>query len=115
MAIAITDPADGELILGHLGGETGAMEILYRRYFPRLVRLARRRLRDDAAAEDVAQDTILRALHHLERFDRSRPMWPPPYPKTHGTSADRRSSAPETGAWMRRPPCSSGTRRPPRS
>jgi RNA polymerase sigma factor (sigma-70 family) len=50
--------------------------VLYRRYFPRLVRFCTRLTKDASAAEDIAQETLVRAHDHLERFDLGRPMWP---------------------------------------
>ncbi|MCC6862768.1 MAG: RNA polymerase sigma factor [Bryobacterales bacterium] len=45
-----------------------AFSELWRRYEPRIRAGCRRVLRDDAAAEDITQDTFLRALVHLERY-----------------------------------------------
>ena len=75
MAVSVVDP-DSILVQEHLGGEREAFDVLYRRYFPRLVRLCARLTKDSAAAEDIAQETLVRALDHLEGFDLSRPMWP---------------------------------------
>jgi len=75
MAVSVVDP-DAILVREHLGGERDAFDVLYRRYFPRLVRLCTRLTKDGAAAEDIAQETLVRAHDHLERFDQTRPMWP---------------------------------------
>ncbi|MGH2691282.1 MAG: sigma-70 family RNA polymerase sigma factor [Actinomycetota bacterium] len=75
MAVSVVD-TDAILIREHLGGERDAFDVLYRRYFPRLVRLCTRLTKDAAAAEDIAQETLVRAHQHLERFDQARPMWP---------------------------------------
>ena len=75
MAVSVADP-DVILIREHLGGERDAFDVLYRRYFPRLVRMCTKLTRDSAAAEDIAQETLVRAHDHLARFDQSRPMWP---------------------------------------
>jgi RNA polymerase sigma-70 factor (ECF subfamily) len=75
MATGITDP-DGALVLEHLDGEDAAFDVLYRRYFPRLVRLCIRMTRSQATAEDIAQETLIRAHAALERFEPDRPMWP---------------------------------------
>jgi len=44
------------------------------RYRPQLVAFLARRLGDPADAEDVAQETFLRAYDHLERYDPTRPF-----------------------------------------
>jgi RNA polymerase sigma-70 factor (ECF subfamily) len=44
------------------------------RYRPQLVAFLARRLGDPADAEDVAQETFLRAYDHLERYDPARPF-----------------------------------------
>lgn len=75
MAVSVVDP-DSILVQEHLGGEREAFDVLYRRYFPRLVRLCTRLTKDSAAAEDITQETLVRAHEHLARFDLSRPMWP---------------------------------------
>lgn len=52
-------------------GEDGA-RALYRAYGPELYRFAVTRLKDPALAEEVVQDTILRAWRHGDRFDPMR-------------------------------------------
>ncbi len=49
-------------------GDTALFEIIMRRYNQRLYRVARAILRDDAEAEDVMQDTYVRAFQHLDQF-----------------------------------------------
>lgn len=67
---------DGALVRQVLIGEQGAFDTIYQRFFPRLVRLCEQRVRDRSAAEDLAQETMIRALHNLAVFDTSRLMWP---------------------------------------
>lgn len=67
---------DGKLVQLHLKGDDSGFETLYRLYFERLVRLCRARGKDQVAAEDLAQETLIRALGSLERFQLDRPMWP---------------------------------------
>jgi RNA polymerase sigma-70 factor (ECF subfamily) len=50
------------------GGETALYEIVMRRYNQRLYRVARAILHNDAEAEDVMQDTYVRAYEHLDQF-----------------------------------------------
>jgi RNA polymerase sigma-70 factor (ECF subfamily) len=52
------------------------LEALHREFYHRLVRLCARQLRDRSLAEDVAQDTILRALRFWGSYDADRPTWP---------------------------------------
>jgi RNA polymerase sigma-70 factor, ECF subfamily len=48
----------------------------YRRLFSELVRYLARRTGDEELAEDIAQETFLRAISTCEDFDWRRPMWP---------------------------------------
>jgi RNA polymerase sigma-70 factor (ECF subfamily) len=59
---------DEEIIRRVLSGETALYEIIMRRYNQRLYRAARAILRDDTEAEDVLQDTYVRAYQHLDQF-----------------------------------------------
>ncbi len=67
---------DTGLVQAHLHGVDGAFDELFRRYQPRLVAFLTHRVRDEAAAEDLAQETLIRAMHALGRFDPTRPLWP---------------------------------------
>jgi RNA polymerase sigma-70 factor (ECF subfamily) len=59
-----------ELVVSRvLEGEAALYELLMRRYNQRLYRVARAILRDDAEAEDVMQDTYVRAYQHLADFE----------------------------------------------
>ncbi len=59
---------DEQVVERVLAGETAAFEVLMRRYNQRLYRVARAILRDDFEAEDVMQDTYVRAYQHLGQF-----------------------------------------------
>jgi RNA polymerase sigma-70 factor (ECF subfamily) len=59
---------DEQIVERVLAGETALYEIVMRRYNQRLYRAARAILRDDAEAEDVLQDTYVRAYQHLSQF-----------------------------------------------
>jgi RNA polymerase sigma-70 factor, ECF subfamily len=77
MSVRSIDLADGALVRGHLQGDEGeSFAVLYRRFFPRLVRMCERRTGDRSIAEDIAQETLIRAHANLEGFDANRPMWP---------------------------------------
>jgi RNA polymerase sigma-70 factor, ECF subfamily len=60
--------SDEEVVARVLAGDTGLYEIIMRRHNQRLYRAARAILRDDAEAEDVLQDTYVRAYEHLAQF-----------------------------------------------
>jgi RNA polymerase sigma-70 factor, ECF subfamily len=68
-AAAFGGPSDHELIARVRDGEGAAFEKLMRRYNQRIFRAARSILRDEAEAEDVVQETFVRAFHHLEDFE----------------------------------------------
>jgi RNA polymerase sigma-70 factor, ECF subfamily len=61
--------SDEELVQGVLTGETALFELLMRRYNQRIFRACRAIVRDDAEAEDVAQDAYVRAYEHLRQFE----------------------------------------------
>lgn len=71
MATQSIEPAqltDEELVQCVLAGEKQVFEILMRRYNQRLYRVTRAILRNDAEAEDVAQEAYVRAYQHLNQF-----------------------------------------------
>jgi RNA polymerase sigma-70 factor, ECF subfamily len=57
-------------------GSVDAMESLYRGHWRPAYRAAYLIVRDQAAAEDIAQEAFLSALRSLSRFDRRRPFAP---------------------------------------
>lgn len=60
--------SDEEVVARVLAGDSSQFEILMRRYNQRLFRVARGILADDAEAEDVMQETYVRAFRELARF-----------------------------------------------
>ncbi|HMJ15761.1 MAG TPA: sigma-70 family RNA polymerase sigma factor [Polyangiaceae bacterium] len=67
--------SDRELVDAARAGDAEAFGSLVRRYQKRIYRLAVHLLRDAAEAEDVTQDTFVRAYGALDRFDgRSEPF-----------------------------------------
>ena len=64
------------VIHGCLHDDRAAIEAFFNAFNPRLVDLLRRRVGDRLVAEDLAQETLMRALAGLDHFDESRPMWP---------------------------------------
>jgi RNA polymerase sigma-70 factor, ECF subfamily len=65
---AVTQLSDEEVVGRVLAGDIALFEVIMRRYNPRLYRVARAILRDDAEAEDVMQDAYVRAHQHLRQF-----------------------------------------------
>ena len=65
---------DEEVVNRVRAGETALYEFIMRRYNQRLYRIARAILRDDAEAEDVMQDTYVRAYSHLDQFSGRAPF-----------------------------------------
>lgn len=59
---------DQEVVARVKAGDTALYEIIMRRYNQRLYRITLAILRNDAEAEDVVQDTYVRAYQHLEQF-----------------------------------------------
>ena len=62
------DNSDESIIARVRAGDTAAYEIIMRRYNQRLYRVARAILRDSGEAEDVMQETYVRAYQHLHQF-----------------------------------------------
>lgn len=63
-----------ELAVRAREGSRVSFDELVTRYRPRLVAFLARRLTDPADAEDVAQETFLRAYDRLAQYDPSRPF-----------------------------------------
>jgi len=66
--------ADEDVVARVLGGDVALFEVLMRRYNQRLYRAARAITRDDAEAEDVLQETYVRAYTALAQFE-GRAKW----------------------------------------
>ncbi len=67
---------DAELVTAARQGDAAAWERLVRQHQTPVFRLAYLIIGDAVAAEDVAQETFLRAFRSLSRFDRTRPLRP---------------------------------------
>jgi RNA polymerase sigma-70 factor (ECF subfamily) len=67
--MSMTDEA---LVARAVEGDADAYAALVERYYGSCARIARRMLRNDADAEDVVQDTFLRAYRSIARFDGQR-------------------------------------------
>jgi len=72
MSLAVELPAQG----GPGPQNCADVEALHREFYARLVRVCAQQLHDRNLAEDVAQDTILRALRFWGSYDAERPTWP---------------------------------------
>lgn len=59
-----------------LAGDGAGFEALMRRYHAAVARMLRAIVRNPEDAEDLLQETFLRAYRYLHRFDRSRPFGP---------------------------------------
>ena len=71
---AVSDDVLARRIAGGQPGSTDAEEAeLYRRFAPRVRLYGRRHLRDHAAAEDLAQNVLLRTIERLHAGDVRRP------------------------------------------
>jgi RNA polymerase sigma-70 factor (ECF subfamily) len=70
-ALDRADLSDQDVIAQVLGGQSGAFELLMRRYNERVYRAARSIVRDDREAEDVMQQAYLNAFAHLRQFNGS--------------------------------------------
>lgn len=70
-----TDPSDRDLVASARKGDMSAYGVLVSRYQLRIIRLAAHMLKNTSDAEDVAQETFVRAFRALEQFDgRSEPF-----------------------------------------
>ena len=65
----LEDWTDEEVVRRVLAGETALFELVMRRHNQRLYRAARAILRNDDEAEDVMQDTYVRAYRNLASFE----------------------------------------------
>jgi len=67
---------DRELVARSRSGDPAAFGVLVRRYQRRLFALGLRYFRETADADDLVQETFLRAWRALDRYDESRPFAP---------------------------------------
>ncbi len=66
------DIIDSQLILESLAGKDASFAELVARHMSGVYKFAYRYVRDGADAEDVAQETFVRAWKHLNKFDTSK-------------------------------------------
>ena len=60
---------DGRLLARLAAADADAFALVVSRYLPQLLAIARRMLRDDAEAEDVAQEALIRLWRNAERLE----------------------------------------------
>lgn len=65
-----------ELVARVQAGDTDAFEALVRAYLPRARAIARRMMNSPEDADDLVQDSFLRALERISGFDAERPFGP---------------------------------------
>jgi len=84
---------DSTLIRRATNGDATAWEPLMQQHQQAVFRLCYLLLGDPDDAEDVAQETFLRAWNHLKRFDSTRPLRPWLLSIASNLSSNRRRSA----------------------
>src|SRR5439155_20985353 len=67
---------DRVLVLRYQRGDQEAFDELYRRYYPRLHLYCQRRVHDSHVAEELAQESFLKALRAMPRFAGERRFYP---------------------------------------
>ena len=70
------DPSDRDLVLDTRRGEVEAFGELAQRYQKTVFNVCYRMLGERREAEDLAQETLIRAYNKLDSFDASRPFGP---------------------------------------
>jgi RNA polymerase sigma-70 factor (ECF subfamily) len=70
----VTAPSAEELAANAREGNRSSFDELVVRYRPQLVAFLARRLADASEAEDVAQETFLRAYDRIDQYDPGRPF-----------------------------------------
>lgn len=82
------EPTDGTLIAAYQTGDEAAFATLVARHMRSVFNLALRLVADPAKAEDVAQETFVKAWKHLDRFDTTRAFRPWVLAIAHTTAID---------------------------
>src|SRR3954468_16365376 len=72
----LTARAERAAVRGALRGDAAALDVLFSAHWPAAYRAAWLIVRDEHAAEDIAQEGFVAAIRALERFDRARPFGP---------------------------------------
>lgn len=80
--------SDGDLVGRALGGSEAAYRALVTRFERPVLTVILRLVRDRSVAEDLAQETFLKAFRHLDRFDRNRRLASWLFTIAHNTALD---------------------------
>jgi RNA polymerase sigma-70 factor (ECF subfamily) len=72
----VEEPGDAELVLRARDGDRAAFGVLVRRHQRSIHGIGLRFLRNEADADDLVQETFLRAWNAIDRFDPERPLLP---------------------------------------
>ena len=70
------EAVDRDLVVRARGGDAGAFEAIVRSYQRRVYGVALRMTRRHDVADDIVQETFVRAYSHLDRFELGRPLAP---------------------------------------
>lgn len=70
------DRDERRLVAGARAGSQLDLEALFKAHWARAHRAALLIVRDEAAAEDIAQESFVAAMRAIDRFDRRRPFGP---------------------------------------
>lgn len=76
MMICLEDYADAQLISALCDGNLDALGVLFNRYYAQVYRTAVVITRDNAVAEDIAQDCFLKLNQYAARIDTNLPLAP---------------------------------------
>jgi RNA polymerase sigma-70 factor (ECF subfamily) len=68
----MVERSDEEVVASYLAGDQAAFSVLVDRYMNHLYNFVLQFVSDRAAAEDIVQDTFVKAWTHLGRFDRKK-------------------------------------------
>jgi len=88
----LDSPSDEELSRRLRGGDRGALEMLVRRYIRAVHAVAASFLDDPSEVEDAAQESFLRALEAIDRYDPGRPFAPWLYQIARNVARNRLSA-----------------------
>ena len=84
----LRDLSDADLVGRVLSGSPDACHALVRRFERPILSVIARMVQDPALAEDLAQETFVKAFRHLERFDPERKLSSWLFKIAHNTTLD---------------------------